>query len=330
MRPTSPHVKEVAARSRELVAADRLGENAELLREAVSRFPDDAELHLMAGAATRAVGSHEEAERLSRRGGELAWDDPHRLTWAASQILDQGNVDEAQRWVGRVYELAPDDFEFAAELTHLVGRLALARGREDDAEKALRMAFELDSDTRAHGRVLAALLQRLGRMDEALEVLERAVRARPDDEQLRDALERLVAGRTGEDSDSRDGASSYDSSPSSLDEPPLAETLRRFRRGEASIDDVRDALQRSSVLVPFSGNPATGEVTLATVPDERPYAVALFSSSETLRAAVGDDAPWWEVAFLELTSGWSSDTDAVIDPGSDWSLRLPAHTLRPE
>jgi hypothetical protein len=60
------------------------------------------------------------------------------------------------------------------------------------------------------------------------------------------------------------------------------------------------------------------------------YDVALFSSPETHRAALGDDAPWWEVEFLELTSGWSSDTDAVIDPGSDWSLRLPAHTLRPE
>jgi tetratricopeptide (TPR) repeat protein len=279
MRPTSPHVKEVADRSRELVAADRLGENAELLREAVGRFPDDAEVHLLAGAATRAVGSHEEAERLTRRGGELAWDDPHRLTWAASQILDQGDVDEAQRWVGRVYELAPEDFEFAAELIHLVGRLALARGREDDAEKALRMAFELDAD---------------------------------------------------EDSDSRDGAQSHHRSLPSSDKPPLVDTLRRLRRGEASVYDVRDALKRSSVLISYSGDPASGDVTLATVPDERPFAVALFSSLETLRTALGDDAPWWEVAFLELTSGWSSDTDAVIDPGSDWSLRLPAHTLRPE
>jgi tetratricopeptide (TPR) repeat protein len=323
-------VKEVADRSRELVAADRLGENAELLREAVGRFPDDAEVHLLAGAATRAVGSHEEAERLTRRGGELAWDDPHRLTWAASQILDQGDVDEAQRWVGRVYELAPEDFEFAAELIHLVGRLALARGREDDAEKALRMAFELDTDTRAHGRVFAALLERLGRIDEALDVLKRAVRARPDDQQLREALARLEAGRAGEDSDSRDGAQSHHRSLPSSDEPPLVDTLRRFRRGEASVYDVRDALKRSSVLISYSGDPASGDVTLATVPDERPFAVALFSSLETLRAALGDDAPWWEVAFLELTSGWSSDTDAVIDPGSDWSLRLPAHTLRPE
>jgi tetratricopeptide (TPR) repeat protein len=278
MRPTSPHVKEVAARSRELVAADRLGENAELLREAVSRFPDDAELHLLASAAARAVDSHEEAERLTRRGGELAWDDPHRLTWAASQILDQGDVDLAQRWVGRVYELAPDDFEFAAELTHLVGRLALARGREDDAEKALRMAFDLDPDTRAHGRVLADLLEQRGRLDEAVEI-----RA--------DALRR---------------------------------TLRALRAGDANVYDVREALQAAEVWVPHTGGET--EVTLSMLDEET---IPLFSSAEALEATMGTDHPHLQVPFTAIVAGWPEGTDAVLDPGSEWALRLPAHTLTP-
>jgi tetratricopeptide (TPR) repeat protein len=278
MRPTSPHVKEVAARSRELVAADRLGENAELLREAVSRFPDDAELHLLAASAARAVGSHQEAERLTRRAGELAWDDPHRLTWAASQILDAGDFEEAQAWIGRVYELAPDDFEFAAELTHLVGRLALARGREDDAEKALRLAFELDPDTRAHGRVLAELLEQTGRLEEAVEL-----RA--------DALRR---------------------------------TLRALRAGEANVYDVRDALQGAEVWVPHTGGEGETEVTLAMVDGET---IPLFSSADMLGAAMGPGQAHLQVPFTSIVAGWPEGIDAVVDPGSEWALRLPAHTL---
>jgi tetratricopeptide (TPR) repeat protein len=278
MRPTSPHLKEVAARSRELVAADRLAENAELLREALARFPDDAELHLLAGAAARAVGSDLEGERLTRRGGELAWDDPHRLTWAASQLLDAGDVDEAQRWIGRVYELAPDDFEFAADLTHLVGRLAMARGREEDAEKALRMAYEADPDTRAHGRVLAELLERTARAEEAVEI-----RA--------------------------DG---------------LRRTLRALRAGEASVYEVRDALHGAEVVVPHTGADGETEVTLSMLDDAT---IPLFSSEEMLEAAMGPGQAHLQVPFASIVAGWPEGTDAVVDPGSDWSLRLPAHTL---
>jgi tetratricopeptide (TPR) repeat protein len=280
MRPTSPHVREVADRSRELVAADRLTENAELLRAAVRRHPDDAEVHLLAGAAERAVGHHREGERLTRRGGELAWDDPHRLTWAASQLLDTGDVDEAQRWVGRVYELAPNDFEFTAELSHLVGRLAVARGREDDAEKALRIAFDIDPDTRSHGRVLAELLERRGKDVEATEI-----RA--------------------------DG---------------LRRTLRALRAGKANVYDVRDALHGADVWVPHTGADGETEVTLAMLDDET---IPLFSSAELLEAATRPGQGHLQVPFASLVASWPEGTDAVIDPGSDWSLRLPAHTLVP-
>lgn len=278
MRPTSPHVKEVAARSRELVAEDRLDENAELLREAVRRFPDDAELHLLAGAAARAVGSHDEGERLTRRGGELAWDDPHRLTWAASQILDHGDVDQAQAWIRRVYELAPDDFDWAADLTHLVGRLALARGREDEAERMFRMAYELDPDTPSHGRLLAELLEQTGRLDEAVEIRG-------------DALRR---------------------------------TLRGLRAGQANVYDVREALQGAEVWVPHDGADGETDVTLSMLDEET---IPLFSSPETMGAAMGPGQAHLQVPFTALVAGWPEGTDAVVDPGSEWALRLPAHTL---
>jgi tetratricopeptide (TPR) repeat protein len=280
MRPTGPHAKEVADRSRALVAEDRLGENAELLREAVGRFPDDAEVHLLAAAAEQAVGSESEAEQLTRRAGQLAWDDPHRLTWAASQLLDTGDVDEAQRWVGRVYELVPENFEMAADLTHLVGRLALARGREEEGERMLRLAFELDPDTRAHGRLLAELLEGSGRTEEAVDI-----RA--------DTLRR---------------------------------TLRALRAGDANVYDVRDALHGAEVWVPHSGGEATpgAAVTLSMFDGET---IALFSSAEVLEEAMGAGQAHVQVPFTSIVAGWPRGIDAVVDAGSQWALRLPAHTL---
>jgi tetratricopeptide (TPR) repeat protein len=269
MRLTSPEVKEVAARSRELVVADRLSENAELLRDAVRRFPEEAEVHLLAAAAERSVGAHEEGERLTRRAGELAWDDPHRLTWAASQLLDIGDVDEAQAWIQRVHELAPDDFEMAADLVHLVGRLAWARGREEEAEKMLRTAYELDPDTPAHGQVLEELLERTG------------VR--------------------------------------------LRNVLRALRAGEGNVYDVRDALHGAEVYVPHAGAPDETEITLSTM--DGGETIPLFSSTETMAESMGPDQAHLHVPFTALVAGWPEGVDAVVDPGSEWSLRLPAHTL---
>jgi tetratricopeptide (TPR) repeat protein len=270
MRVTSPEVKEVADRSRELVAADRLEENAELLRDAVERFPDDAEVHLLAAAAARSVGAHEEGERLTRRAGELAWDDPHRLTWAASQMLDIGEVDEAQAWIRRIHEIVPDDFEMAADLAHLVGRLAWARGQEKEAEQMLRAAYDLDPDTPAHGQVLEELLERTG------------VR--------------------------------------------LRSTLRALRAGEGSVYDVRDALHGADVYVPHSGSPGETEITLVTMGDDD-ETIPLFSSMETMTESLGPEQAHLHVPFTELVAGWPEGVDAVVDPGSEWSLRLPAHTL---
>jgi tetratricopeptide (TPR) repeat protein len=266
MRTTSPRVKEVADRSRELVAAERLDENAELLREAVGRFPEDAEVHLLAAAAVRAVGSPEEGERLTRRAGELAWDDPHRLTWATSQMLDIGEVDEAQAWIRRIHEIVPDDFEMAADLAHLVGRLAWARGRLPEAEQMLRAAYELDPDTAAHGRLLEQFLQRTG------------VR--------------------------------------------LREALQALRAGEGNVYDVRDALLAADVYVPHTGAPDDTEVTIAMTADD---AIPLFSSADTLAASMGPDQAHLHVPFEGFS--WPEGTDAVVDPGSEWSLRVPAHSL---
>jgi tetratricopeptide (TPR) repeat protein len=187
----------------------------------VSRVPDEvaAERHLRAGAAA----------------------------------LDAGDIDVAQACIKRVYDLAPRDFDLAADLTHLVGRLALARGREEEAEKLFRIELDLRADELRH-------------------------------------------------------------------------SLRAVRAGGASVYEVREALERAEVCVPHAGAEGDTEVTLSMHDAET---IPLFSSAETLEAAMGPGQAHLQVPFSGLLAGWPEGIDAVVDPASDWALRLPADLFVP-
>jgi hypothetical protein len=143
-----------------------------------------------------------------------------------------------------------------------------------------RMAYELDPDTRAHGRRLAELLEQTGRLDEAVEIRG-------------DALRR---------------------------------TLRGLRAGNANVYDVREALQGAEVWVPHEGADGETDVTLSMLDAQT---IPLFSSPETMDAAMGPGQAHLQVPFTAIVAGWPEGTDAVLDPGSEWALRLPAHTLTP-
>lgn len=142
------------------------------------------------------------------------------------------------------------------------------------------MAYELDPDTRAHGRRLAELLEQTGRLDEAVEIRG-------------DALRR---------------------------------TLRGLRAGNANVYDVREALQSADVWVPHEGADGETDVTLSMLDAQT---IPLFSSPETMDAAMGPGQAHLQVPFTAIVAGWPEGTDAVLDPGSEWALRLPAHTLTP-
>ena len=185
---------------------------------------------------------------MSRVPNEVA---AERHLRAGAAALDAGDVDGAQACIRRVYDLAPPDFKLAADLTHLVGRLALARGREEEAEKLFRIELELRADE-------------------------------------------------------------------------LRRTLRAVRAGDASVYDVREALQDAEVWVPHTGSEDDTEVTLSMHDDGT---IPLFSSPETFEAASGLGQAHLQVPFSGLLAAWPEGIDAVVDPGSEWSLRLPAHIL---
>ena len=297
-------------RSQALVAADRLGENAELLREAIRRFPDDPTVLLNGGAATLAVDSIDEAKGYVRRAAELAWDDPGRLTWAASLMLNLSEFNEAKEWAVRAAETAPDDFELTGALSFVLGRVALAFDQQQDAEQALRGAFDLEPSAPGRAELLAQVLERTNRPTEALEVLSEALRHRPEAEDLTRMRDRILGNFQGNATGTE-----------------LQGALRSLRAGQGSVYEVRDALHGADVFLPHPGAQGDSEVTLMTVPDEDGETIPLFSSEETMTAAMGGGQAHLQVPFTALVSGWPEGVDAVVDPGSEWALRLPAHTL---
>jgi tetratricopeptide (TPR) repeat protein len=134
-----------------------------------------------------------EAERLMQLGGRanfervvaLAWEnDPEMLFRAAYALWAVDANAESMRAVRRLREVIDEDFIFLADLMHLVGLLARDAGRDDEAEKALRAAFDLAPETEDHGRWLAGLLIDHERHDEALDVVQRALEHRPGDAAL--------------------------------------------------------------------------------------------------------------------------------------------------
>ena len=93
-------------------------------------------------------------------------------------------MDESREVLRQAHSCATEEFDFAVDLVHLAGRLALSRGDKAKGERGLRAAFEEEPDIPGHGRVLAEFLAAEGREDEAAVVAMRTLQAFPDDELL--------------------------------------------------------------------------------------------------------------------------------------------------
>ncbi|MBA3306951.1 MAG: tetratricopeptide repeat protein [Thermoleophilaceae bacterium] len=176
---------DVLARSSALVADGRFDENLELLRRAAEDHRDHVEVVLRAAAAEQDA-DHDRAAQLLERAVSLAPEDAAVLTCAGFGALALGDLDRALEWAERAGRLTVDDpdFPLAFDLGHLGGRIFVARGRDDLAERLLEIAFEELPQALGYGLELAHLLVRDGRDEEALAVIEKALAVRPDDQEL--------------------------------------------------------------------------------------------------------------------------------------------------
>lgn len=176
-------LEQVLERSRALSGADRNLENLALLRDALEEYPGESEVALRAAAAYYGE-ENDEAERLVRRAVTLSPEDPAVLLRAASMMLDLGRTDDALALSKEAGNYADHDFPLVFDLAHLGGRIALVCEEHEIAEPLLRVAFDNQPESFGHGRFLAMLLEAQERDEEALEVVEEALRHRPDDRDL--------------------------------------------------------------------------------------------------------------------------------------------------
>jgi tetratricopeptide (TPR) repeat protein len=86
-----------------------------------------------------------------------------------------GRFDEAERELRRAHKLAPDDLAVRAG----IGLLSFRRGLYQQADAELRWVCEQDPEHGPAHFYRGEALNRLGRVDQALEVLERAARLQP-------------------------------------------------------------------------------------------------------------------------------------------------------
>lgn len=103
---------------------------------------------------------------------------------SSSLLLDLGYLDEARDHCAQAIEAADDDFPAVYDLCYLAGRIAVAEGDPEAAERYLAVPFGERPDVERYGLELGFLLESQHRWEEALVVAERALEHHPVDEEL--------------------------------------------------------------------------------------------------------------------------------------------------
>lgn len=160
-------------------------ESEELLRKSIPRFPNSAELRIQL-ASLCFDSKPDEARELVHKGMELSNNDPWLLYRAADLMFTLGDREQAVQYSKRAEELGDEDLLGSPGFSNLRGNVAVYEGCYEEAEHFLRDAFEREPTTAMHGLQLAALYRICQRFDEALEVIDKARRYRPQDQGLID------------------------------------------------------------------------------------------------------------------------------------------------
>lgn len=171
----------VALQRRDLRAAKELAE--ELLR----RLPESPQALNTAAQALGNAGELGRALSLSKQAVDL---DPGTLTWRVTLgevALAAGHLEEAERAASTLCN-KPGRRAMGHQLK---GRIRSKQGRGVEAAEQLRKAIALDPEEVAHRLMLANVLLRDGREEEAVRALEGATEANPLDGRAARMLQQL-------------------------------------------------------------------------------------------------------------------------------------------
>ena len=179
----SDEIQRIIARSQALSAEERWDENEELMRDAVTRYPDSPDICIRAAVA-QSEKRPDEARRLAHHAAALAPRDAGLLTRCASLLVALKDFQAADRYARAAHAVAPNDFPLSAELAFILGRIAWAHDEDDRAEGLFASAFEVEPDGPRYGAWLARFYAARGDFGRALEVIDEALAHLPGDAAL--------------------------------------------------------------------------------------------------------------------------------------------------
>lgn len=183
-------------RKRVLFAEVLLLRNAEqyayalaLVDSALKTQPEDADLLYESGMLAERLDKLDVMEARLRKLIEVDAEHAHALNALGYSLAERGmRLEEAEELIRRALELAPED----PFILDSMGWVRFRRDAPEEALEHLEHAYELraDPEIAAH---LGEVLWSLDRRDEANAVWNEALREHPDNDVLKDAVERLRA-----------------------------------------------------------------------------------------------------------------------------------------
>jgi Flp pilus assembly protein TadD len=172
--PSSGSLPELE-RTRAMVQEGRMGEALQRLRELVEADPRDVGARVELGMLLDRTGAHAAAVDHLEAALRGAPESVEILSALGSALTGLGRFEEAERELRRAQRIAPEDLRVRTNLAIV----AFRRGLYELAEAELRWVCE-----RAEANAIAHLyrgeaLNRLGRVDEALDALKTVTRLDP-------------------------------------------------------------------------------------------------------------------------------------------------------
>jgi tetratricopeptide (TPR) repeat protein len=181
----TPDADLASLRAEALYQAGELDQSLTAVREARELFPDDPDLTGLEATLLRETGDEAAGMALIEGMREKAPEDTQVLERVADYYRRAGKFDEAQEVLQQAREIEPESLSVLFQLGAVLER----RGSHDEAESVFRAALEMEPDS-------APILNYLGymnadrnvRVEEALELIERAVELDPSSAAYRDSL----------------------------------------------------------------------------------------------------------------------------------------------
>lgn len=168
---------EPLARARELVEQGRVQEALQLYLGILTVNPSNLKAHNNLGVLFDELKQFEAAREHLEAAERLAPENVEVLVNYASTLTSLANYEEAEELLRRAQRLSPDDLR--ARLG--IGVLFFRRGLYAQAEAELRWVCARDERNGLANYYRGEALNRLSRFDEAMEAMELAIQAIPDD-----------------------------------------------------------------------------------------------------------------------------------------------------